>query len=96
MASHAASVIGDSNTVDIGNVQLNSLSDADSPRFSGPSVPDLNPNSFASYAFPIPKDSPEIRVLDLQKSVHFDDPLVGTFRVVSLGQEFNPNFTNLP
>lgn len=95
MAPHAADVTDDSYAIDIGTVQLSSLSETASPMFSGPSVPDHKPGSFVSYMFPISKDSPEIRVLDLQKSDHFDDPLVGTFRVVSLAQECNPHFTAL-
>lgn len=95
MAPHIEDVIDDSYTVDIGTVQLNSLSETASPRFSGFSVPDLRQGSFVSRAFPISKNSPKIRVLDLQNSDHFDDPLVGTFRIVSLGQECNPYFTAL-
>lgn len=95
MAPHAAYVTDDSYSVDIGTVKLNSLSETASPRLSGPSVPDPNPGSFVSCMFPISKDSPEIRVLDLQTSDHFDDPLVGTFRIVSLAEECDPYFTAL-
>lgn len=58
-------------------------------------IPDLTPRSFVSRVFPISTNSPEIRVLDLQKSRHFDDPLVGTFRVISLDQDGHPYFTAL-
>lgn len=85
----------DSYTVDIGTVQLDSLSYIVSPGISGLSVPEPSQGSFVSRAYPISKDSPEIRVLDLQNSDNFDDPLVGTFRVVSLGQGCNPYFTAL-
>lgn len=90
MAPHSDDETDDSYTVDIGTVQLNSLSDTASPRFSGLPVPDVSQDSFVSRAFPISKDSPEIRVLDLENSDNFDDPLVGTFRIVSLGQECDP------
>lgn len=95
MTPHTPDMTDDSYTVDIGTVQLCSLSETASPEFSSSWVPDLNPGSFVSRAFPISKDSPQIRVIDLENSDNFDDPLVGTFRVVSLDQECDPYFTAL-
>lgn len=95
MTPHTPDISDDSYTVDIGTVQLDSLSEIASRSLSGPWVPDLNPGSFVSRAFPISKDSPQIRVIDLQGSDRFEDPLVGTFRVISLDQECDPYFTAL-
>lgn len=95
MTPHTPDTTDDSYTVDIGTVQLDSLSETVSPEFSSSWVPDLNPGSFVSRAFPISVDSPQIRVIDLENSNRFDDPLVGTFRVISLDQECNPYFTAL-
>lgn len=95
MAQHTGDMTDDSYTIDIGTVQLNSLSETARPWFSGLSVPDRHQGSFVSRAFPISKYSPEIRVLDLQNSDHFEDPLVGTFRIISLSEECNPYFTAL-
>lgn len=95
MTPRTPDMTDDSYTVDMGTVQLDSLSETAGPEFPSSWVPDLNPSSFVSRTFPISKDSPQIRVIDLEKSDHFDDPLVGTFRVVSLDQECDPYFTAL-
>lgn len=95
MAQQTTDLTDDSYTVDIGTIELNSLSETASPDHLDSSASRLITGSFISRAFPISKSSPEIRVLDLQESDHFDDPLVGTFRIVSLDQGSSPSFTAL-
>lgn len=95
MALHTTDATNDTCAVDIGAAKRISQSQTACSTFPGPPVPGLTPGSFVSRAFPISKTSPQIRVLDLQKSDYFDDPLVGSFRIVYLGQENNPHFTAL-
>lgn len=95
MAPHTADATDNTYTVDIGTAKRISLSEIACSTFPGPPAPGLTPGSFVSRAFPISKTSPQIRVLDLQKSDYFDDPLVGSFRIVYLGQENKPHFTAL-
>lgn len=95
MARYRGDPTDDSYAVDIGTVRLSSLPEITSPASSCPSVPGLTLGSFVSQRCPISKASPQIRVLDLQKSRHFDDPLVGKLEVVSLDQSSASPFTAL-
>lgn len=94
MAGHTEDLTDDSYVVNINAVPPTSLSGPASPDIF-PSVPNVTLGSYISRTFPISTCSPEIRLLDLQKSDHTDDPLVGIFRTVSLDQETTPCYTAL-
>lgn len=94
MAGITGDVSDDSYVVNINAVPPTSLSGPASPDFSS-SVPNVNPGPYISHTFPISTNSQEIRLLDLQRSDHTSDPLVGTFRTVSLDQESTPCYTAL-
>lgn len=94
MAANTEDVTDDSYVVNINAMPPTSLSVPAAADFSS-SVPVATLRSYISHAFPISTSSPEIRLLDLQKSDHPDDPLLGTFRTVSLDQESTPSYTAL-
>lgn len=84
----------ESYAVDPGTRPRAPLSETTISTFSSPNQ-DCAVRSFISHAYPISTSSPEIRVIDLQRSNDFEDPLVGTFRTVSLAPESSPHFTAL-
>lgn len=94
MAPDKADVTDYSYVVNFDALQPISLSLSSNPSIPS-SIPDLTRRSFVSRVFPISTSSPEIRLLDLQRADHFEDPLVGTFRVISLDQDGYPYFTAL-